>query len=78
MIMGVGFVIRAKWPSARVVALEPDTSPVLSGGAPGRHGIDGTTLLEPVRGQSAAGPYPHVVEVEVREERLQPRDRVGA
>ena len=42
MIMGVGSVIRAKWPSTRVVALEPDSSPVLSGGAPGPHGIDGT------------------------------------
>jgi len=42
MIMGVGAVIRAKWPSAKIVALEPDSSPVLSGGAPGPHGIDGT------------------------------------
>jgi cysteine synthase A len=42
MIMGVGSVIRAKWPNARVVALEPDSSPVLSGGLPGSHGIDGT------------------------------------
>jgi cysteine synthase len=42
MIMGVGSVIRAKWPSTKVVALEPDSSPVLSGGAPGPHGIDGT------------------------------------
>jgi len=42
MIMGLGSVIRAKWPSARVVALEPDSSPVLSGGEPGPHSIDGT------------------------------------
>ncbi len=42
MIMGVGSVVRAKWPGAQVVALEPDSSPVLSGGAPGPHGIDGT------------------------------------
>jgi cysteine synthase len=42
MIMGVGSVIRARWPDAQVVALEPDTSPVLSGGKPGPHGIDGT------------------------------------
>lgn len=42
MIMGVGSVIRAKWPRAQIVALEPDSSPVLSGGAPGPHGIDGT------------------------------------
>ena len=42
MIMGVGSVIRGKWLDARVVALEPDSSPVLSGGEPGSHGVDGT------------------------------------
>jgi cysteine synthase len=42
MIMGVGSVIRAKWPSAQIVALEPDSCPVLSGGEPGPHSIDGT------------------------------------
>ena len=42
MIMGVGSAVRAAWPDARIVALEPDSSPVLSGGAPGPHGIDGT------------------------------------
>lgn len=42
MIMGVGAVVRRRWPDARVVALEPDSSPVLSGGAAGPHGIDGT------------------------------------
>ena len=42
MIMGVGSVILAKWPSAQIVALEPDSCPVLSGGEPGPHSIDGT------------------------------------
>jgi cysteine synthase len=42
MITGVGGAIRATWPDARIVALEPDTSPVLSGGVAGPHGIDGT------------------------------------
>lgn len=42
MITGVGSVVRAAWPDARIVALEPDSSPVLSGGEPGAHGIDGT------------------------------------
>lgn len=42
MIMGVGSVVRERCPEARVVALEPDTSAVLSGGAPGAHRIDGT------------------------------------
>ena len=42
MIMGVGSVIRAKWPNAKIVALEPDSSAVLCGGKPGPHSIDGT------------------------------------
>ncbi len=42
MIMGVGSAVRRMWPDVRVVALEPDSSPVLSGGAAGAHGIDGT------------------------------------
>jgi cysteine synthase len=42
MIVGVGSTVRAAWPDARIVALEPDSSPVLCGGEPGPHGIDGT------------------------------------
>ena len=42
MIMGVGSVVRDAHPNAQIVALEPDSSPVLSGGDPGSHGIDGT------------------------------------
>jgi len=42
MIMGVGSAVRAAWPDARIVAIEPDSSPVLSGGVAGPHGIDGT------------------------------------
>ncbi len=42
MIVGVGSVVREHYPDAQVIALEPDTSPVLSGGSPGAHGIDGT------------------------------------
>ncbi|MEM7118880.1 MAG: cysteine synthase family protein [Chloroflexota bacterium] len=42
MIMGVGSIVRERWPQAQIVALEPDSSPVLSGGKPGAHTIDGT------------------------------------
>ena len=42
MIKGVASVLKEKWPDLRVVGLEPDTSAVLSGGEPGKHGIDGT------------------------------------
>src|ERR1700676_1450335 len=40
-ITGVGEVIKAKKPSFRCVAVEPDASPVLSGGPPGPHPIQG-------------------------------------
>lgn len=40
-ITGVGEVIKARKPSFRVVAVEPAASPVLSGGPPGPHRIQG-------------------------------------
>src|SRR6267378_272502 len=40
-ITGVGEVIRARKPSFRCIAVEPDASPVLSGGVKGPHPIQG-------------------------------------
>ena len=40
-ISGVGAMLRERDPEALVVAVEPATSPVLSGGAPGPHKIQG-------------------------------------
>jgi cysteine synthase A len=40
-ITGIGSVIKKRKPSFKVVAVEPATSPVLSGGAPGLHKIQG-------------------------------------
>ena len=40
-ITGVGSVLRAERPAARIVAVEPAASQVLSGGAPGLHRIQG-------------------------------------
>jgi cysteine synthase A len=40
-ITGVGEVIKARKPGFRVVAVEPDAAPVLSGGQPGPHPIQG-------------------------------------
>jgi cysteine synthase A len=40
-LSGVGEYLRKKRPSVRIVAVEPARSPVLSGGAPGAHAIQG-------------------------------------
>lgn len=40
-IMGVGKVFRDKYPSVKIVAVEPEESAVMSGKLPGLHGIQG-------------------------------------
>jgi cysteine synthase A len=57
-ITGVGEVLRGRKPSVRVIAVEPDASPVLSGGKPGPHKIQGT----------GAGFVPKVLNTEVYQE----------
>jgi cysteine synthase A len=57
-ITGVGEVLKARKPSVWVVAVEPTDSPVLSGGDPGPHKIQGI----------GAGFVPDVLAVEVMDE----------
>jgi cysteine synthase A len=40
-IMGCGGYLKTLWPNMKIVAVEPAESPVMSGGQPGLHGIQG-------------------------------------
>jgi cysteine synthase len=40
-IMGTGKFLKDMWPKLKIVAVEPAESPVMSGGEPGLHGIQG-------------------------------------
>lgn len=49
-LTGVGRLLRERRPGVRIVAVEPDASPVLSGGEPGPHKIQGagTGFIPPI------------------------------
>ena len=57
-LMGVARALRKKLPRVRIVAVEPAESPVLSGGMPGKHSIQGL----------GAGFVPSIVDMELVDE----------
>ncbi len=66
-ITGVAEVIKQRKPSLQVVAVEPARSPVLSGGQPGQHKIQGI----------GAGFVPEVLRLELVDEILQVTDEAA-
>ncbi len=40
-LSGVGKVLKKEYPNIEIVAIEPEASPVLSGGEPGPHKLQG-------------------------------------
>lgn len=63
-ITGVGEVLKTRKPSVRIVAVEPANSPVLSGGKPGSHRIQGI----------GAGFIPKVLNLDVIDEVITVKD----
>jgi cysteine synthase len=66
-ITGVGEVLKEKNPNAQVVAVEPAASPVLSGGAPGPHKLQGL----------GAGFIPSITNTEIFDEVIQVENEVA-
>jgi cysteine synthase A len=71
-VTGVSEVLRHKKPGVHIVAVEPTESPVLSGGSPGPHGIQGigAGFVPAVLDTSA---YDEIIQVDVTQGRVAAR-----
>ncbi len=64
-LIGVGRALRRRYPEARLVAVEPAESAVMTGGAPGPHGIGGIGdgFIPELAGDGHGGLHPSIDEV---------------
>jgi len=69
MIVGAGEILRDANPDIKIVALEPASSPVLSGGKAGSHNIDGTAagFVPPIFDPTTVTDVMALPEVEARQ-----------
>lgn len=78
-VSGVGRVLRQRNPVVRIVAVEPDKSPVLSGGRPAAHRIDGigAGFVPPILDRSVISEVRTISEQDAQKTKLELARREG-